>query len=199
MTAVTLTGRFVRLEPLTEAHRTGLRAAADDPRVWEWTLTDASGPGFDPWFEAAFTQRANGTRLPFAVVRLADGKLVGSTSYLDPAPVHRRVEIGSTWYSPEVWSTAVNPECKLLLLAHAFDTLGWNRVALQTDVLNRRSQAAIEKLGAVREGVFRSYMIAQAGRVRDSVFYSIVKAEWPAGGATLLARTAAFVTPPPGR
>jgi N-acetyltransferase len=199
MTDVTLTGQFVRLEPLTEAHRSGLRAAADDPRIWEWTLTDARGPGFDPWFEAAVSQRSAGTRLPFAVVRLADGKLVGSTSYLDPAPEHRRVEIGTTWYSPEVWGTAVNPECKLFLLAHAFDTLEWNRVALQTDVLNKRSQAAIEKLGAVREGIFRSYMIAQAGRVRDSVFYSIVRAEWPAVRATDLARTAAFVRPPAGR
>jgi RimJ/RimL family protein N-acetyltransferase len=197
MTDVTLTGRFVRLEPLTEAHRAGLRAAADDPRIWEFTLTDARGPGFEAWFDAALNQRADGTRFPFAVVRLADGRLVGSTSYLDPVPQHRRVEIGSTWYAPDAWGTAVNPECKLLLLAHAFDELQWNRVALVTDLLNRRSQAAIEKLGAVREGVLRAHMISQGGRLRDSVLYSIVRADWPAVRAGLAARTAAVTAPSP--
>jgi RimJ/RimL family protein N-acetyltransferase len=133
-------------------------------------------------------QRSSGRQFPFAVRRLADQAVVGSTSYLDAVPRHRRVEIGSTWYTPDVWGTQVNPECKLLLLAHAFEVLGMNRVALCTDALNARSQAAIEKLGAVKEGVLRSHMVTQGGRVRDSVLYSIVLGDWPGMKARLLAR-----------
>ena len=103
--------------------------------------------------------------MPFVVRRLTTGELIGSTSYLDPVPRHRRVEIGATWYRPDVWATAVNPECKLLLLAHAFDTLGMNRVSFVTDLRNTRSQAAIAKLGAVREGVCRAHMVTRDGRV----------------------------------
>ena len=116
-----LTGRWVQLEALAEAHREGLRAAADDERIWQHTLSVARGPGFDAWFEDALAERAAGRRLPLAVRRRADGALVGSTSYLDPSARHKRVEIGSTWYHPDVWATAVNPECKLLLLTHAFE------------------------------------------------------------------------------
>jgi RimJ/RimL family protein N-acetyltransferase len=184
----TLTGRWVSLEPLAEEHRDGLRAAADDERIWRHTLTVARGPGFDAWFDDARDQHRSGERVPFAVRRLADGRLVGSTSYLDPSERHRRVEIGSTWYAPNAWGTAVNPECKLLLLRRAFAVLGLNRVAFVTDVLNERSQAAIAKLGAVREGVLRSHMLTQGGRVRDSVLFSIVAAEWPAVETGLVAR-----------
>ena len=119
---------------------------------------------------------------------MADDRWVGSTSYLDVTPRHKRVEIGSTWYQPDAWGTVVNPECKFLLLAHAFEVLAVNRVTLLTDVLNVRSQAAIAKLGAVREGVLRSHMVSQGGRVRDSVIFSIVAAEWPAVRAGLMAR-----------
>src|ERR1043166_3806751 len=146
----TLSGRWVQLEPLSEPHREPLRAAADEERIWAHTLVLARGPGFDRWFDEALTQRATGRQFPFAVRRLADHALVGSTSYLDIEPRHRRLEIGSTWYTPQVWGTCINPECKLLLLAHAFDVLGMNRVALCTDVRNTRSQAAIEKFGAGR-------------------------------------------------
>lgn len=184
----TLTGRHVRLEPLAEAHREPLRAAADDVRIWRYTITVARGPGFDEWFDEALAARAAGTRVPFAVRWLADDALVGSTSYLDVVPRHRRVEIGSTWYRPDCWGTAVNPECKFLLLAHAFDVLGVNRVALITDRLNERSQAAIAKLGAVREGVLRAHMVVQGGRVRDSVVFALTAAEWPATRAHLIAR-----------
>jgi RimJ/RimL family protein N-acetyltransferase len=183
--ATTLTGRHVRLEPLAEAHREGLRAAADDARIWAHTLTDGRGPAFDALFAEAFTQPA---RLPFAVRRLADDALVGSTSYLDVSERHRRIEIGSTWYRPDVWATAVNPECKLLLLAHAFDVFGVNRVALVTDALNARSRAAIAKLGAVQEGILRGHMVTQGARVRDSVVFSILPTEWPAVRERLRAR-----------
>ena len=176
----TLTGGHVRLEPLAEVHREPLRIAADDERIWRQTLTVARGPGFDKWCDDALDLRAAGPRVPFAVRRRADDSLVGSTSYLDVVLKHRRIEIGSTWYRPDCWATAINPECKLLLLAHAFDVLGVNRVALITDQLNERSQAAIAKLGAVREGVLRAHMMVEGGRVRDSVVYSITAGEWPA-------------------
>jgi RimJ/RimL family protein N-acetyltransferase len=186
----TLTGRSVRLEPLTAAHRDGLRAAADDERIWQHTLVVARGPGFDAWFDDALAQQRAGRQVPLAVRALAGGRLVGSTSYLDPSERHRRVEIGSTWYSPDVWGTAVNPECKLLLLRHAFEVLGANRVSFVTDARNERSQAAIAKLGAVREGVLRAHMVTQGGRVRDSVLFSIVAAEWPRVSEKLGARLA---------
>lgn len=156
MEVVPLNGQWVRLVPLDESHREPLRQAAEDDRIWTQYPTRASGPGFDPWFDDALAERRAGRRVPFAVRRVADGRWVGSTSYLDITPRHRRVEIGSTWYQPDAWGTAVNLECKLLLLAHAFDVVRVNRVTLLTDVLNTRSQAAIAKLGAVREGLLRS-------------------------------------------
>jgi len=185
-----LAGRWVRLEPLAAEHREPLRAAADDDRIWRFTLVLARGPGFDGWFDDALAQRDAGRQFPFAVRRLADGRLVGSTSYLDIMPRHKRVEIGSTWYAPDVWGTRVNPECKLLLLEHAFEVLGVNRVALVTDLLNERSQRAVAKLGAVREGVLRAHMVSQGGRIRDSVVFGITTAEWPQVRAGLLARLA---------
>lgn len=188
LTVPPLTGFGVALEPLAEAHHEALRVVADDPRLWEITLTRGDGPHFDPWFDAALAEHAAGRRVPFAVRRLADGALVGSTSYLDIVPRHGRIEIGSTWYTPAAQGTAVNPACKLLLLEFAFDVLRMNRVALVTDALNRRSQAAIAKLGAVREGVLRAHMIAQGGRVRDTVVFSVTAAEWPAVRAGLRAR-----------
>src|SRR5262249_20178904 len=189
-TVPVLTGGWVQLEPLGAAHREGLRSAADDERIWRHTLVVARGPGFDPWFEDALAQRDAGRQIPLAVRRLADARLVGSTSFLDPSVRHRRVEIGSTWYHPDVWGTVVNAESKLLLLTHAFEVLGVNRVALVTDLRNERSQAAIAKLGAVREGVCRCHMITQGGRVRDSVLFSIIAAEWPQVRERLAARGA---------
>jgi RimJ/RimL family protein N-acetyltransferase len=193
-----LTGQFVRLEPLVEAHREGLRAAADDERIWVHTLSVARGAGFDLWFDEARAACDGGTRVPFAVRRLADGQLVGSTSYLDINLPHKRIEIGSTWYHPSVWGTAVNPECKLLLLTHAFEVLRVNRVALVTDMRNERSQAAIAKLGAVREGICRSHMVTQGGRARDSVLFSIIAPEWPQVQAGLLTRLAGSRPTEPG-
>jgi N-acetyltransferase len=126
--------------------------------------------------------------MPFAVVRQTDRECLGSSSYLDIALDHKRVEIGATWYHPSVWATSVNPDAKLLLLTHAFDTLGCNRVSLVTDGLNHRSQSAIAKLGATREGVLRSHMVVHDGRIRDTVVFSIVRSEWPAVRERLLSR-----------
>ncbi len=192
ITAPVLSGRFVRLEPLAEEHREGLRAAGDDDRVWEHMSLLGRSEGFDRFFTTALGQRAAGKRLPFAVRLLATGELIGSTSYLDPVPEHKRVEIGWTWYRPDHWATAVNPECKLLLLAHAFDTLGLNRVSFVTDLRNTRSQAAIAKLGALREGVLRAHAITRGGRVRDSVLFAITAADWPVIKEQLTRRLASF-------
>jgi RimJ/RimL family protein N-acetyltransferase len=185
-----LPGRFVRLEPLAEEHREGLRAAADDDRVWEHMTLLARGADFDRWFDEALLHRDAGKRVPFAVRLVATGELVGGTGYIDPVPAHKRIEIGWTWYRPDQWATAVNPECKLLLLSHAFDVLGFNRVSFVTDLRNMRSQAAIAKLGATREGVMRSHAITRGDRVRDSVLFAIVAADWPRVKEGLLARLA---------
>jgi N-acetyltransferase len=190
LTVPPLEGCGVAVVPLAEEHREPLRAAAADECTWEHTLTRGCGDGFDPWFDAALAEHAAGRRVPFAVRRTADGRWVGSSSYLDVALAHRRLEIGSTWYEPAACGTAVNPACKLLLLAHAFEVVGVNRVALVTDARNARSQAAIARLGAVREGVLRANMITRGGRVRDTVVFSIVAAEWPGVRAGLLARLA---------
>jgi RimJ/RimL family protein N-acetyltransferase len=174
-----LSGDWVALEPLAEAHREPLRQAADDERIWTTTIVRAMGTEFDAWFEATLADRAGGSSAAFAVRRRADSRIVGCTCYLDVTPKHRRLEIGGTWYHPSSWGTEVNPACKLLLMTHAFETLGMQRVAFVTDVLNARSQAALLKIGAQREGVLRSHMASQGGRRRDSALFSIVAAEWP--------------------
>lgn len=183
-----LVGRYVRLEPLAEDHREGLRQAAEDERIWQHTLTVAMGPGFDAWFNDAIAERIANRKFPFAVQQLLDGRWIGSTSYIDWNLKHRRVEVGSTWYHPSTWGTAVNPECKLLLLTHAFEVLSMNRVAFCTDLRNERSQAAIAKLGAQREGICRAHFITQGGRIRDSVIYGMTRDDWLPAKARLLAR-----------
>ncbi len=188
MNVMPLDGHYVRLVPLDESHREPLRTAADDPRIWTHTLTCARGPGFDSWFDDAITESNAGRRVPFAIYRVAEKRWIGSTSYLDVVLRHRRIEIGATWYHPEAWGTRVNPECKLLLLTHAFEILKVNRVALLTDALNVRSRAAIAKLGAKFEGILRSHMMTQGDRIRDSVVFSIVEGEWPLIKSQLLAR-----------
>ena len=172
-----LGGFGILLEPLVEPYRELLRAAADDPRIWEFTLARGDGAGFDPWFDAALAETAAGRRFAFAV-RRADGEVLGSTSYLDLGTGHPRLEIGSTWYHPAVWDTAVNPACKLLLLAHAFETLGCAVVGLRTDNFNFRSQRAIEALGAKKDGVLRHHQARRDGTARDSVMYSVLAGEW---------------------
>lgn len=190
--SVTLRGRWVQLEPLLEAHREPLRVAAQDERIWKFTLFDGRGPEFDRWFSDARVLGTAGKQIPFAVRLLADDRVVGSTSFLDIVEQHKRIEIGATWYSPDVWETAVNPECKLLMLRQAFGPFEVNRVALITDLLNERSQRAIAKLGAVREGVLRNHMVSQGGRLRDSVVFSITKTEWPEVEARLEERLNGF-------
>jgi N-acetyltransferase len=176
----TLTAGVVRLEPLIEAHRAGLAFAADDEQIWDHMPIAASGDGFTAWFDLSLDLALKSREAVWAVRKLADGALVGSTRYLAIEPAHRRLEIGHTWYAPAVWGGPVNPACKLALMTHAFETLGFNRVELKTDNRNLRSQAAIAKLGATREGVFRAHMIRRDGTLRDSVYFSVVRDEWPA-------------------
>lgn len=193
-TAPSLSGRWVTLDPLAEAHREPLRAAGDDPRIWTFLTIGGPGPAFDEVFDDALAQQAAGRRRPYAVRLNATGELVGATSYIDPLPLHKRVEIGWTWYRPDVWAGPVNPECKLLLMTHAFEALGLNRVQFMADRLNERSLAAIAKLGATREGVLRSVAIVRDGRIRDTVVFSVIASEWPQVKERLNVRLAAFET-----
>jgi RimJ/RimL family protein N-acetyltransferase len=184
----TLLAGGVRLEPLAPEHRDGLARAADFPEVWAHMPLDASGAGFEPWFDLSLASAEAGREAIWAVRTLADGALVGSTRYLAIERRDRRLEIGHTWYTPAVWASQVNPACKLALMAHAFETLGFNRVELKTDHRNLRSQAAIAKLGAIREGVFRAHMIRRDGSLRDSVYFSVIRDEWPSVRERLTAR-----------
>ncbi|MEO1040066.1 MAG: GNAT family N-acetyltransferase [Pseudomonadota bacterium] len=188
--AMKLEDDHVRLEPLHEGHRKALRALADDPELWALTTQRGDGDWFDGWFDTVRTAHAKGLQISFAVFSKAANAYAGHTSYLSIAPDHQRVEIGWTWYAVPFRGGAVNPACKRLLLTHAFKS-GAERVELKTHGLNQRSQRAMEKLGAVREGVLRSHTPTWKGDRRDTVFYSILKSEWPEVEAGLDARLGA--------
>lgn len=179
-TPVTLTGSRVTLEPLDYRHATDLLDAAGHDEIW--TYLDEPTPRTDEAIRAfiaeALEDQASGRRLPFAIVDNEDGSAVGSTSYIDIRPHDRGVEIGWTWLTPSRWRTGINREAKYLLLRHAFEDQGAIRVAVKTDSRNARSQAAIEKMGAVREGVWRNHRVLSTGAYRHSVFYSIIESEW---------------------
>jgi RimJ/RimL family protein N-acetyltransferase len=184
MKIVALDGAHVRLEPLEERHRQQVRPAAQHPGIFTVT-TSAYGSLYDPYIDHAL-QRSDGIHeLAFAVFHKELGRHVGMTRYLNIEESQRRLEIGSTWYEPEVWAGVVNPECKYLLLRHAFEALKFNRVEFKTDVRNARSRAAILKLGAMQEGIFRKHMVLADGHVRDSAYFSIIDDEWPAVKAGL--------------
>jgi RimJ/RimL family protein N-acetyltransferase len=187
---VTLTGHVVRLEPLSEAHVADLAVAGRDESIWRYMPYGlvTTPEKMQAWVQEILSRQARGTDLVFAVFHLGAGRAVGSTRYMDIQRQHRGLEIGGTWYAPAYQRTAVNTECKYLLLAHAFETLGCLRVQLKTDLRNERSQRAIERLGAVREGVLRNHLILPDGYVRSSVYYSVLAQEWPAVKAKLEAR-----------
>ena len=193
---VTLTGRVVRLEPLSEAHVPDLAAVGQDDSLWAYIPYPLvrSEADMRAWVLDLLARQARGTDLPFAVVHLETGRAIGASRYLDIQPANRAVEVGGTWYARAFQRTAVNTESKYLLLTHAFEHLGCIRVQLKTDLRNERSQRAIERIGAVREGVLRHSMIMPDGHRRDSVYYSILAEEWAgvkAKLASMLARTAA--------
>lgn len=181
---VTLDGTHVRLEPLEERHRAAIRPAAQHPEIFAVT-TSALGPLYAPYIDHALARTAAGHELAFAVYHKTLGRFVGMTRYLAIEPAHRKLEIGSTWYEPAVWAGPVNPECKYLLMRHAFETLKFHRVEFKTDRRNARSRAAILKLGAKQEGILRKHMVVADGYVRDSVYFSVIDEEWPAVKAGL--------------
>lgn len=189
---VTLLGRYVKLEPLTIEHAPGLAAVGLDDDIWQLMPYGLMRTPEDirRWVELVLSRQASGTDLVFAVIHLASGRVAGSTRYLNISPPDRSVEVGGTWYGAEFRRTVVNTECKYLLLANAFEKLDCIRVQIKTDLRNERSQRAIERIGAVREGVLRDHMILPDGTVRSSVYYSILKAEWPAVKARLAAMLA---------
>ena len=186
--AVPLNAFGVALEPLDESHRAGMALAGRDPKIWRFLPYDVSNGGFDRWFDATLALQHAHKEAVWAVRRSDDGAVVGTTRYLNIAAHDKRVEIGGTWYAPEVWAGVVNPTCKFMLLAHGFETLGLNRIELKTDARNERSQSAIARLGAVREGTFRRHMVLPDGHIRDTVYFSVIKEEWPAVRDGLIAR-----------
>lgn len=178
---VVLTGQHVRLEPLTEEHAPGLAEIGAGQTFWDFMLYGNINTVDDMrnWVRDILDRAEKGTDLPFVAIHLASGRVAGATRYLNIMPRDRGLEIGGTWYGPEFQRTALNTECKYLLLRHAFEALGCIRVQLKTDLRNERSQKAIERIGAVKEGVLRNHMILPDGRYRHSVFYSILDTEWP--------------------
>jgi len=179
---VRLEGRLVALEPLRREHEEGLRQAAADERIWRFMVTT------DPeaWLRAAFAEAEAGVRVPFTV--FAEGRPVGSTSYMSLAPEHLRLEIGSTWMSPSTWGTGANVEAKYLLLRHAFEEVGCRRVEFKTDAGNERARGALAALPATFEGIHRKHMLVRGGERRDSAWYAIVDDDWPEVKAALEAR-----------
>lgn len=184
---VELSLRGVRLVPLALAHEAGLAAAAADGELWRLRVTSVPAPEETrAYVEAALRMREEGHRFAFAVTDEASGTVLGSTSYHDIVPAVKRVEIGYTWYARRVQRTHVNTTCKLLMLQHAFETLGCHVVGWRTDNFNFASQAAIERLGARKDGVIRGHALRRDGTIRDTVMYSLLSGEWPEVKAQLL-------------
>jgi len=177
VTPITLTGKFVRLEPMSEAHIPALAEIGVGQDFWHFMLYGDMKTEADMrnWALDILSRKGD---VPFVVIQLSSGRVAGATRYLNVMPKDRGLEIGGTWYGLEFQRTAVNTECKYLLLKHAFETLGAIRVQLKTDSRNIRSQKAIERIGGVKEGVLRNHMILPDGTIRHSVFYSILDSEW---------------------
>lgn len=178
---VTLSGRFARLEPLQMRHAADLYQAGQDPTIWTYMPRRAisSLAEMEQIIIAALQEQEAGLCVPFAIIDLVQERAVGSTRYLSIMLADRGLEIGWTWLTPTVQRTGINTECKYLLLRHAFEQLGAIRVQLKTHHLNLKSQRAIERLGAQKEGVLRNHMIMPDGSYRHSVYYSIIESEWP--------------------
>ncbi len=198
-TVPTLEGRHVRLEPLTQDHVESLSEVGLDPDLWALIPTPVEDvAGMRRWVNDALAGQSAGTMAPFIIRLSASGQVVGSTRYCAMEPDHRRLEIGWTWVARPWQRSPVNTETKLLLLEHAFARLGCRRVEFKTDALNTVSRSAILRLGAREEGTFRRHMTTRSGRVRDTVYFSILDMEWPAIRERLAARLAMSRTQEPG-
>ena len=183
----TLSARGITLVPLDASHEAGLRAAAADGALWNIRVTSVPEPEQTlKYIEDALQMRADGNRFAFAVTNTASGEVLGTTSYHDIIPAVKRVEIGYTWYAKRVQRSHVNTTCKLLMLQHAFDTLACKVVGWRTDNFNFASQAAIERLGAKKDGVIRGHAMRRDGTIRDTVMYSLRAGEWPEVKAQLI-------------
>jgi RimJ/RimL family protein N-acetyltransferase len=183
---VTLPGTHATLEPLARSHLPAIAAAAADGELWRLWYTSVPAPqNTEKWLDAALDMRERLGAMPFVVRDNARGDVVGSTRYFNVDAANRRLEIGHTWYSKRAQRTAINTECKLLLLTHAFEALGCIAVEFRTHWFNQASRAAIERLGAKQDGVLRSHQLMQDGSRRDTVVFSIVDGEWPAVKAHL--------------
>ena len=177
---LTLQGKHVSLEPLQQQHLADIAAAAADGQLWKLFFTSVPSPeNTQNWLNIALDMQQQQKALPFIVREKASGQIVGATRYCNMDANNKRLEIGYTWYAQRVQRSPVNTECKLLLLGHAFEEFGCIAVEFRTDWFNQRSQAAIERLGAKRDGVLRNHMILPDGRIRDTVVYSILNSEWP--------------------
>ncbi len=177
---VTLEGRLVRLEPLSLAHLDGLADVAFDAALWRWTTgRPMDRDALRAWIDRAIANRDAGVELPFATVERHSGRPIGSSRYLNIALEHRRLEIGWTWVAPRWQRSGVNREAKLLMLEHAFERLGCQRVEFKTDSNNDKSRTALIGIGATFEGIFRKHMLMPDGRIRDSAYYAILDDDWP--------------------
>lgn len=178
---VTLFGKHIRLEPMTEEHIPALAGAGRDESIWRYMVYGdlTTENGMRTWVMDMLSRQTTRTDLCFVVIHQVSNDLVGATRYLEMRPEHRSLEIGGTWYAPEYQRTVVNTECKYLLLKYAFEKLGCIRVQFKADARNERSVRAIERLGAQREGLLRKHYILPDGTIRDSVYFSILDKEWP--------------------
>ena len=184
---VTLSGTSVRLEPMTLAHAAALSRVGLEPELWRWIPSPVTtAEEMHRYVTTALDELQRGVSLPFVIVDQASGQIIGSTRYGNIEVAHRRLEIGWTWLTPAFQRSRANTEAKLLLLTHAFEILGMHRVELKTDALNAKSRAAIGRIGATQEGIFRRHMITASGRVRDTVYFSIIDSEWPSIKTRLL-------------
>jgi N-acetyltransferase len=183
---VSLSGRIVRLEPLQLEHVPALAEVALEPSLWQWTLARPRNEAdLRAWAAATIENREAGTELPFVTLDAATGRPIGSSRYMNIVLEHRRLEIGWTWVAPPWQRTGANREAKLLMLRHAFETVGCRRVEFKTDSLNEPSRTALLGIGATFEGIFRNHMVMPGGRMRHSAYYSVIDDEWPAVKAGL--------------
>lgn len=186
---LTLQGELIRLEPLLPQHAAALAEVGLAPDLWRWQPVEiTSTEAMHEYVAAALTQQASGTALPFVIVDNASGRVIGCTRYMDIAAEHDRLEIGATWIGPPWQRSGANTEAKFLLLRHAFENLAAQRVVFKTEVDNEKSRAAILRIGATQEGIFRRHLVARNGRHRDMVYFSILRDEWSAVKVKLMAR-----------
>ena len=188
---VTLIGRNIRLEPLHLDHASVLARVGLHPELWRWQPSPiTTQDDMRRYVQTALNDQLNSSGLPFVIVDTTTDEVIGSTRYMDIALQHHRLEIGATWLTPSHQRSRANTEAKLLLLTHAFESLGIKRVVFKTEALNEQSRKALARIGAVEEGTFRQHLYTASGRARDMVYFSILATEWPSVKAGLLARLA---------